>query len=132
MNRQRIILGAFLILGTILALFLAVEFGIEIFYQNTIWMEREGLKGRAIFVGTFIDFVLLMLAGGISIISFFRNGQLWKPITKGIIINILIWLLIIASLFLETILWGPLYGSIVMGVIILCMYALWKLNKVIG
>lgn len=132
MNKQRIILGTFLILGTMLALFLAVEFGLEIFYMNKIWMMREGIVGKLLFVGVFADFVLMMISGCVSLISFFSNGQLWKPITKGVIINIVLWLLIIAFLFIEAIFWEPLYCSIALGLTLLCVYGLWKLNKVIG
>ena len=131
-NRQRIILGVFLLVGTILAMGLSAEYGYEIFYKNTIWMKREGFIGKLVFVGVFADFVLMMISGCVSLISFFSNGQLWKPITKGVIINIILWLLIIAFLFIEVILWEPLYYSMVLGLILLCVYGLWKLNKVIG
>ena len=89
---QRTALGTFLIIGTILALYISITGAYDIFVVHTTWMHRDGLILKIIYIVLCADFPLLFLAGLTSTISFFRKGHIWRPITKGIIVNIFLWL----------------------------------------
>ena len=94
------IIGSFLIIGTLLALYLTVNVGYDIFWVHKAWMYREGLMQKVVLVLLYADIPLLFIAGLFSTISLFRKGHIWKPITKGIIVNILILCLILAGIIL--------------------------------
>ena len=79
---HRIIIGSFLILGTLLALCLTVYEGYDLFWIHNTWMYRDGLLAKICVVGIYANIVLLFFAGLVSTISFFRKGHIWKPITK--------------------------------------------------
>ena len=96
---QRIIIGSFLIIGTLLALCLTVYEGYDLFWIHNAWMYRDGLLAKICVIGTYVDIVLLFAAGLTSTISFFRKGHIWKPITKGIIVNIVLWLIVAGLMF---------------------------------
>lgn len=89
---QRTALGTFLIIGTLLALYITITGTYDIFVVHTTWMHRDGLILKIIYIMLCADFPLLFLAGLTSAISFFRKGHIWQPMTKGIIINIFLWL----------------------------------------
>lgn len=89
---QRTALGTFLIIGTLLALYISITGAYDIFVVHTTWMHRDGLILKIIYIVLCADFPLLFLAGLTSTISFFRKGHIWQPMTKGIIINIFLWL----------------------------------------
>ena len=89
---QRTALGTFLIIGTLLALYISITGAYDIFVVHTTWMHRDGLILKIIYIMLCADFPLLFLAGLTSAISFFRKGHIWQPVTKGIIVNIILWL----------------------------------------
>ena len=89
---QRAIIGSLLIIGTLLALYISITGAYDIFVVHTTWMHRDGLILKIIYIALCADFPLLFLAGLTSIISFIRKGEIWRPVTKGIIINIILWL----------------------------------------
>lgn len=98
---QRIILGTFLILGTSLALYIIIEVAHALYWgQLTTLMLRIGLMQKIVLVLLYADIPLLFIAGLTSTISFFRTGNIWKPVVKGIAINILILCLILAGIIL--------------------------------
>jgi hypothetical protein len=97
---QRTALGTFLIIGTLLALYISITGAYDIFVVHTTWMHRDGLILKIIYIVLCADFPLLFLAGLTSTISFFRKGHIWKPVVKGIAINILIICLILAGIIL--------------------------------
>ncbi len=90
---QRRTIGAFLITGTLLALYLTIEVGYAIYWEQfTTLMLRGGVMSKIALIVIFTYFPLLFVAGLISTISFFRKGHIWEPVTKGIIVNIYLWL----------------------------------------
>ena len=72
---QRIIIGSFLIMGTLLALCLTVYEGYDLFWIHNAWMYRDGLLAKICVIGTYADIVLLFVAGLTSTISFFRSKK---------------------------------------------------------
>lgn len=91
---QRAIIGSFLIIGTLLALYLTINVGYDLFCVHNVWMFRDGLMQKVGFVALYVNIPLLFIAGLTSTISFFRKGHIWKPITKGIAVNIVLWLVL--------------------------------------
>ena len=81
---KKISIGAFLISGTILSLYIALDCVSDFVHMKTLIYRNPPMIYLLLF-----DFVLVLpVAGMLSIWSFFTKGDLWKPITKGIIINI--------------------------------------------
>lgn len=130
MHRKKII-GSFLIIGTLLALYLIIEGGYDLFYKHPAWMYRDGLIRKIGVVVIYADIPLLFIAGLTSTISFFRKGHIWKPVTKGIIINIILWLLL-AGLMICLLVWGFIYkmcGLLIIGLCIWFLMWIWKMIR---
>ena len=128
---QRTALGTFLIIGTLLALYITITGTYDIFVVHTTWMHRDGLILKIIYIMLCADFPLLFLAGLTSAISFFRKGHIWQPMTKGIIINIFLWLTY-AGIMIGLLVWGFIYkiiGLLIIGFCIWLMVHIWKMIK---
>lgn len=128
---QRAIIGSFLIIETLLALYLTINVGYDLFCAHNVWMFRDGLMQKVGFVALYVNIPLLFIAGLTSTISFFRQGHIWKPITKGIIINIIIWLLVV-GLTIGLLVWGLIYkiiGLLIIGSCIWLMVHIWKMIR---
>ena len=128
---QRTIIGSFLIIGTLLALYLTINVGYDLFCAHNVWMFRDGLMQKVGFVALYVNQPLLFIAGLTSTISFFRKGHIWKPITKGIIINIIIWLLVV-GLTIGLLVWGLIYkiiGLLIIGSCIWLVVQIWKMIR---
>ena len=130
-NYPRTIIGLFLIIGTLLALYLTVYGGYDLIWKHPTWMFRDGLIQKIVLVLIYSDIPLLFIAGLTSTISFYRKGHIWKPITKGIIINIIIWLLVV-GLTIGLLVWGLIYkiiGLLIIGSCIWLMVHIWKMIR---
>lgn len=130
-NYQRITIVSFLIIGTLLALYLTINVGYDLFCVHNTWMHREGLIYKIGFVVLYADMPILFIAGLTSTISYFRKGHIWKPITKGIIINIYL-CLILAGLMIgitPTNLIFKICSLLVIGLVIWLMSQIWKMIK---
>ena len=90
---HKTLIGSFLIIGTLLALYIIIEVAHALYWgQLTTLMLRIGVMQKIGFMVLYTDIILIFVAGLTSAISFFRKKHIWKPITKGIIINIYLWL----------------------------------------
>ena len=130
-NYQRITIVSFLIIGTLLALYLTINVGYDLFCAHNVWMFRDGLMQKVGFVAIYVNIPLLFIAGLTSTISFFRKGHIWKPITKGIIINIIIWLLVV-GLTIGLLVWDLIYkiiGLLIIGSCIWLVLQIWKMIR---
>lgn len=127
---QRTALGTFLIIGTLLALYISITGAYDIFVVHTTWMHRDGLILKIIYIVLCADFPLLFLAGLTSTISFFRKGHIWRTITKGIIINIILWL-IYAGIMIGLLVWGFIYKIIGLLIIGSCIWLMVHIGKMI-
>lgn len=128
---QRAIIGSFLIIGTLLALYLTINIGYDLFCGHNVWMYRDCLIQKIGFVALYVNIPLLFIAGLTSTISFFRKGHIWKPITKGIIINIIIWLLVV-GLTIGLLVWDLIYkiiGLLIIGSCIWLVVQIWKMIR---
>ena len=128
---HRAIIGSFLIVGTLLALYITVNCGYDLFWVHNTWMYRDGLIQKIGFVVISADFALLAIAGLVSTVSFFLKKQIWKPITKGIIVNVALWL-IMAGLMICMLVWGFIYkicGLLIIGLFAWMMLRIWKMIK---
>ena len=107
MNRQRIMkqtfqkitLVTFLILVAYLSLFFTYFWTNSLFWDGG-WAEREGIIDKLTIFIFYADMPVLLVASITSIISFFKRGHIWAPITKGIVINIIVWLVLLVLIFL--------------------------------
>ena len=97
---QKITLVAFLILVAFLALFFTLIWTNSLFGENGGWAEREGIIDKLTIFIFYADMPLLLAASITSVISFFKSGHIWIPMTKGIVINIIVWLVLLALIFL--------------------------------
>ena len=127
---QRTALGTFLIIGTLLALYISITGAYDIFVVHTKWMHRDDLILKIIYIVLCADFPLLFLAGLTSTISFFRKGHIWRTITKGIIINIILWL-IYAGIMIGLLVWGFIYKIIGLLIIGSCIWLMVHIGKMI-
>lgn len=128
---QKAIIGYFLTIGTLLALYLTINVGYDLFCAHNVWMYRDGLMQKVGFVALYVNIPLLFIAGLTSTISFFRKRHIWKPITKGIIINIIIWLLVV-GLTIGLLVWDLIYkiiGLLIIGSCIWLVLQIWKMIR---
>ena len=126
---HKTLIGSFLIIGTLLALYITIDGAIDLFWVHNTWMYRDGLIQKIGFVVISADFALLALAGLISTVSFFLKKRIWKPITKGIIVNVALWL-ILAGLMICILVWGFIYkicGLLIIGLFAWIMLRIWKM-----
>ena len=97
---QKITLVAFLILVAFLALFFTLLWTNSLFGDNGGWEMREEIIDKLTIFIFYADMPGLLVASITSIISFFKRGHIWAPITKGIVINIIVWLVLLVLIFL--------------------------------
>ena len=130
-NINRISVAAFLVLGTVLSLLLAIADSYHMFVTHKAWMYR-GVNTLSVLL--IIDYmVILPIAGLISTYSFFTKGKIWKVITKGIILNIMVYILAGLWLIISSFCCSQA-DFIIIGLCILCTGVLWyfwrSINKV--
>ena len=128
---HRMIIGSFLIIGTLLALYLTINVGYDLFCVHNTWMYREGLIYKIGFVVLYADMPMLFIAGLTSTMSFFRKRYIWRPVTKVIIINVILWL-IYAGIMIGLLVWGFLYkiiGLLIIGSCIWLVVQIWKMIR---
>ena len=121
LNINRIVVAIFLVIGTALSLLLAIADAYNMFVTHTAWMYR-GVNALSVLI--VIDYLLILpIAGLVSTYSFFTKGTIWKVVTKGIIINIMAWIL--AGLWLIC----SQADFIIIGLCLLCTGVLWYIWK---
>ena len=128
---HKTLIGSFLIIGTLLALYITIDGAYDLYWVHNTWMYRDGLLRKIGFVVISADFALLAIAGLVSTVSFFLKKQIWKPITKGIIVNVALWL-IMAGLMICMLVWGFIYkicGLLIIGLFPWMMLRIWKMIK---
>ena len=128
---QRAIIGSFLIIGTLLALYLTINVGYDLFWVHQAWMYREGLIYKIGIAVLYADMPMLFIAGLTSTISFFRKGHIWKPITKGIAVNIILWLILAGVMFciFPVDLVVKICGLLIIGSFAWLISQIWKMVK---
>ena len=75
---RRTMIGSCLIIGTLLALFLTINVGYDLFWIHKTWMCRDGLIQKIVIVLLYSDIPLLFIAGLTSTISFLKKGYIWR------------------------------------------------------
>jgi hypothetical protein len=116
-KRIKIAIGIFLVLGTLLSLYIAID-GIANSSKYVTLIYRTGIFGYFII----LDFLLIFpILGLTSIISYFTKGKLWNRLTKAVIVNIYFWF----AFFLISLLKTP--GGFECFVIVFILLASWGL-----
>jgi hypothetical protein len=129
---QRTALGTFLIIGTLLALYIIIEVAHALYWgQLTTLMHRMGVMQKIGFIVLYTDIILLFVAGRTSAISFFRKKPIWKPITKGIIVNLYLWLSLAGLMvgIAQTHIIFKFCSLLVIGLVIWLMSQIWKMIR---
>ena len=75
---QKAIIGSFLTIGTLLALYLTINVGYDLFWIHKAWMYREGLIQKIACVGLYAIIPLAFIAGLICTISFLKKGHIGR------------------------------------------------------
>lgn len=128
---HKTLIGSFLIIGTLLALYITIDGAYDLYWVHNTWMYRDGLIQKIGFVAISADFALLAIAGLISTVSFFLKKPIWKSITKIIIVNVLLWLLVAVLMFC---LWPldifvKICGLLITGLFAWIMLRIWTMIK---
>ena len=128
---HKTLIGSFLIIGTLLALYITIDGGYDLFWSHKAWIHRDGLIQKIVGVLMYADFALLALAGFVSTVSFFIKKRIWKPITKGIAVNVLLWLIVVGIMFC---LWPldlivKICGLLIIGVFAWMILRIWNMIK---
>ena len=129
---HKTLIGSFLIIGTLLALYIIIEVAHALYWgQLTTLMHRMGVMQKIGFIVLYTDIILLFVAGLTSAISFFRKKPIWKPITKGIIVNIYLWLSVAGLMvgITPTHVIFKICSLLVIGLVIWLMSQIWKMIR---
>ncbi len=125
---NKVAIWSFLILGTILAACTTFELTYDWLYRYPIWDRFGETAHKMVTILIYSNFALLTFAGTISCISLFRKGKIWIYITKGIIINLWIWMAVGIYNFIrfQTTLFEICAIFILLSVMV-CLFVLWKI-----
>ena len=128
---HKTLIGSFLIIGTLLALYITIDGAYDLYWVHNTWMYRDGLIQKIGFVAISADFALISIAGLVSTVSFFIKKRIWKPITKGIAVNVLLWLIVVGIMFC---LWPldlivKICGLLIIGVFAWMILRIWNMIK---
>ena len=129
MKTNRLAIGIFLIFGTILSLVISIGYIIDFTHLATLIARAPIMTYLILF-----DFIVLFpITGLISTYSFFTKGKIWKLITKGIILNIMVYILAGLWLIISSFCCSKA-DFIIIGLCLLCTGVLWyiwrSVNKV--
>lgn len=125
-------LGMFLIIGTALSAYVSAWGIYDACFKHTIWLYRDGVLAKIIMALFALDLIILTVAGFVSCISFFKKRELWRIITKGILINVALWLLVFLCALIKDMVLDYWVELLIAIVIILCIYGLSKLWKIVN
>ena len=129
--KDNIIIGIFLILGTLFALYIGYSCLLEsIKYYELLWMRAE-IVGKISLIILGLDLMFFNISGIISCISFFKKGTIWKPRIKAIILNISILLLIgcITICDFRLVPGQSVITITIIGILLWCLYSIYKITK---
>lgn len=77
-SHHKAIIATVLIIGTLLALYLTITVGYDMFWIHVTWMYRDGLIQKIACVGLYAILPLLFITGLISTISYLKKGHIRK------------------------------------------------------
>ena len=130
-TKDNIIIGIFLVLGTLFALYIGYSCLLEsIKYYELLWMRAE-IVGKINLIILGLDLIFLNISGITSCISFFKKGTIWKPLIKAIILNISILLLIgcITICDFRLVPGQSVITITIIGILLWCLYSIYKITK---
>lgn len=77
-SHHKAIIATVLIIGTLLALYLTITVGYDMFWIHVTWMYRDGLIQKIACVGLYAIIPLAFIAGLICTISFLKKGHIGR------------------------------------------------------
>ena len=130
MKNKKIVLYAFLLLGTALSIWIAYSCWDE-FFRYWDLPEKEFVVDNVLaIVSTY--FTLLSAAGIYTLVAYLFNRRSWKPMVKGIIINIYLLMLpvvYVLCMLIGECLWISIIGWVIL---LLCLYGLKQLWNLVN
>ena len=129
--KDNIVIGIFLVLGTLFALYIGYSCLLEsIKYYELLWMRAE-IVGKISLIILGLDLMFFNISGIISCISFFKKGTIWKPLIKAIILNVAILLLIACITICNFKLFPGLsvITTTITGALLWCLFSIYKITK---
>ena len=130
MKNKKIVLYAFLLLGTALSIWIAYSCWNE-FFRYWGLPEKEFVVDNVLAIVS-IYFTLLSAAGIYTFVAYLFNRRSWKPMVKGIIINI--FLLMLPLVYVLCVLIGECLWISIIGwvILLLCLYGLKQLWNMVN
>mgnify|MGYP003488531514 CR=1 FL=1 len=77
-SHHKAIIATVLIIGTLLALYLTITVGYDMFWIHVTWMYRDGLIQKIACVGLYAIIPLAFIDGLICTISFLKKGHIGR------------------------------------------------------
>lgn len=77
-SHYKAIIATVLIIGTLLALYLTITVGYDMFWIHVTWMYRDGIIQKIACVGLYAIIPLAFIAGLICTISFLKKGHIGR------------------------------------------------------
>lgn len=130
MKSRQIVLYTFLLLGTALSIWIAYSCWDEFFRYWDVPEKEFVVDNVLAVISTY--FTLLSAAGIYTFVAYLFNRYCWKPMIKGIIVNIYLLMLPVVSMLCLIIiecLWVSVIGFVV---ILLCSFGLKQLWNLVN
>ena len=130
MKSRQIVLYTFLLLGTALSIWIAYSCWDEFFRYWDVPEKEFVVDNVLAVISTY--FTLLSAAGIYTFVAYLFNRHCWKPMIKGIIVNIYLLMLPVVSMLCLIIIecqWVSVIGFVV---ILLCSFGLKQLWNLVN
>ena len=129
MKHKNIVILSFIIIGTILAFYMAF-YGWSDIYNQLNYPEREFICDWGLIL-LYTDFTILGIAGIISLFSYTKKGKVWVTMVKCIIVNIILLLLLPFTAGVIALFFGLFSGFLILIPTLICLIGLWILWELI-
>ena len=125
------LLGILLVFGTSLISYITIYGLYDAYFIHNTWLYRDGILAKVVFAILSIDLIVMTIAGFISCISFFRRRELCRILTKVIIVNVALYILVFICTLIKDLLSYCWQDVIMLIVLSTCVYGLWRLWNIV-
>ena len=125
------LLGMFLVLVTSLISYMTIYGICDAYFIHDTWLYRDGILAKVVFAILSVDLIVMSAVGFISCISFFRRRELCRILTKVIIVNVALFILVFICALVKDLLCGCWQDVILLIVLSACVYGLWRLWNIV-
>lgn len=125
------LLGMFLVLVTSLISYMTIYGIFDAYFIHNTWLYRDGILAKVVFAILSVDLIVMSVVGFISCISFFRRRELCRILTKVIIVNVALFILVFICALVKDLLCDRWQDVILLIVLSACVYGLWRLWNIV-